>query len=61
MSKYKITISYTEYATMQVNAPSEQDAENLAYTMLEQEGVPHNANTTDRDYSVDYVEVSEDE
>jgi len=61
MNKYKITISYTEYATMLVNASSTQDAENLAYTMLEQEGVPHDAKTTDRDYSVDYVEVSEDE
>jgi hypothetical protein len=53
---YKVTISYTEYAIIEVNASSEQDAENIAYTMLEQEGVPHDANTTDRDYSVDYVE-----
>lgn len=59
MNKYKVTISHTEYASIEVEAPSEQDAENIAYTMLEQEGVPYDATTTDRDYSVDYVEVTQ--
>ena len=58
MNKYKVTISHTEYATIEVDATSEQDAENIAYTMLQDEGVPHDANTTDRDYSIDYVEVT---
>ena len=61
MNIYKVTISHTEYATIEVSAASDQDAEKLAYTMLEQEGVPNAANTTDRDYSVDYVEAKDSE
>jgi len=57
MNKYKVTISYTEYASIEVDATSEQDAENIAYTMLQDEGVPHDADTTDRDYSIDYIEL----
>ena len=58
MNKYKVTISHTEYASIEVDAPSEQDAENIAHSILEDEGVPHDATTTDRDYSIDYVEVT---
>ncbi len=56
MNKYKVTISYTEYAIIEVNAASKQDAETIAYSMLEEEGVPHDATTTDRDYSIDEID-----
>jgi len=56
---YKVTFSHTEYAQMEVEATSEQEADDIAYKMLEEEGVPYDANITDRDYSIDYVEVKQ--
>ena len=53
---YTVTVSLTEYASFTVDAISESDAESIALTMIEQEGIPLHAKSTDRDFSVDFVE-----
>ena len=53
MKDYVIGFSYVEFAKMQVRAESQEAAESQVFKMLEELGMPDNAEVFDREYSVD--------
>ncbi len=56
MKDYKVGFSHVEFAKIQVQAESQAEAESQVLKILEELGMPDNAEVFDREYSVDYVE-----
>ena len=61
MNNYIIGFSYVEFAKVQVQAESQEDAERRVYEQLEEQGMPDDADVFDREYSVDFGEEKDDE
>lgn len=56
MKDYRVGFSHVEFAKIQVRAESQAEAESQVLKILEELGMPDNAEVFDREYSVDYVE-----
>lgn len=54
--KYKVGFHYVENATIEVEANSKQTAQLLVLDMLDDEGVPDDADPIQREWSVDIIE-----
>jgi ABC-type polar amino acid transport system ATPase subunit len=50
---YMIGFSYVEFAKIQVRAESQEEAESQVFKILEELGMPDNAEVFDREYSID--------
>jgi hypothetical protein len=61
MKNYIIGFSYVEFAKVQVQAETQEDAERRVYEQLEEQGIPDDADVFDREYSVDCGEEKDDE
>lgn len=56
MKDYNIGFSYVEFAKIQVRAESLEEAESQVFKILEELGMPDNAEVFDREYSIDFGE-----
>ena len=54
--KYKVGFNYVENATIEVEANSKEEAQLLVLDMLDDEGVPDDADPIQREWSVDIIE-----
>ena len=54
--KYKVGFHYVENATIEVEANSKEEAQLLVLDMLDDEGVPDDADPIQREWSVDIIE-----
>ena len=54
--KYKVGFNYVENATIEVEANSKEEAHLLVLDMLDDEGVPDDADPIQREWSVDIIE-----
>lgn len=54
--KYKVGFHYVENATIEVEANSKEAAQLLVLDMLDDEGVPDDADPIQREWSVDIIE-----
>jgi hypothetical protein len=54
--KYKVGFHYVENATIEVEANSKEEAHLLVLDMLDDEGVPDDADPIQREWSVDIIE-----
>jgi hypothetical protein len=54
--KYKVGFNYVENATIEVEANSKEEAHLLVLDMLDDEGVPEDADPLQREWSVDIIE-----
>jgi len=56
MKKYKVGFHYVENASIEVEANSKEEAQLLVLDMLDDEGVPDDADPIQREWSVDIIE-----
>jgi hypothetical protein len=56
MKKYKVGFHYVENASIEVEANSKEEAQLLVLDMLDDEGVPDDADPLQREWSVDIIE-----
>jgi len=56
MKKYKVGFHYVENASIEVEANSKEEAQLLVLDMLDDEGVPEDADPIQREWSVDIIE-----
>lgn len=56
MKKYKVGFRYVENATVEVEANSKKEAHLLVLDMLDDEGVPDDADPIQREWAVNMVE-----
>jgi len=56
MQKYKVGFHYVENASIEVEANSKEEAQLLVLDMLDDEGVPDDADPIQREWSVDIIE-----
>ncbi len=54
--KYKVGFHYVENASIEVDANSKEEAQLLVLDMLDDEGVPEDADPIQREWSVDIIE-----
>ncbi len=54
--KYKVGFHYVENASIEVEANSKEEAQLLVLDMLDDEGVPDDADPIQREWSVDIIE-----
>lgn len=54
--KYKVGFNYVENASIEVEADSKDEAHLLVFDMLDNEGVPDDADPIQREWSVDIIE-----
>ena len=54
--KYKVGFNYIENASIEVEANSKEEAHLLVLDMLDDEGVPDDADPIQREWSVDIIE-----
>jgi ABC-type polar amino acid transport system ATPase subunit len=59
MKNYMIGFSYVEFAKIQVRAESQAEAESQVFKILEELGMPDNAEVFEREYSIDCSEEVE--
>jgi len=59
MKNYMIGFSYVEFAKIQVRAESQTEAESQVFKILEELGMPDNAEVFEREYSIDCGEEVE--
>jgi len=56
MQKYKVGFHYVENASVEVEANSKEEAHLMVFDMLDDEGVPDDADPIQREWSVDIIE-----
>ena len=54
--KYKVGFNYVENASIEVEANSKEEAHLLVLDMLDDDGVPDDADPIQREWSVDIIE-----
>ena len=56
MQKYKVGFHYVENAVVEVQANSKEEAQLLVLDMLDDEGVPEDADPIQREWAVDIID-----
>ena len=59
MKNYMIGFNHTEFAKIQVRAESQAEAESQVFKILEELGMPDNAEVFDREYFISFGEEVE--
>jgi hypothetical protein len=56
MKKYKVGFHYVENASIEVEANNKKEAHLMVFDMLDDEGVPNDADPIQREWAVDIIE-----